>query len=189
MNRHSMLKLISVVLLLSMVLAACAPAATPAPAAPAAQPAATAAPKATEAPKAAEAPKATEAPKPTTAPAAPTAAPKAAEAAKPVEVKYTMMFAIQKDIKVVEDAINAALAKKGINIVVRLAPFEDAAFTEKMNLSMAAGEACDIVWVAPWMAPTFSQLVINGSLLPLDDLLPKNAVLRCSRTCPRRPGM
>ena len=86
-----------------------------------------------------------------------------------------MMFAIQKDIKVVEDAINAALAKKGVNIVVRLAPFEDAAFTEKMNLSMAAGEACDIVWVAPWMAPTFSQLVINGSLLPLDDLLQKNA--------------
>ena len=64
-----------------------------------------------------------------------------------------MMFAVQKDIKVVEDAINAALAKKGVNIVVRLAPFEDAAFTEKMNLMMAAGEACDIVWVAPWMSP------------------------------------
>ena len=64
-----------------------------------------------------------------------------------------MMFAVQKDIKVVEDAINAALAKKGVNIVVRLTPLEDAAFTEKMNLSMAAGEACDIVWVAPWIGP------------------------------------
>ena len=53
----------------------------------------------------------------------------------------------------VEDAINAALAKKGVDIVVRLDSLESGSFTEKMNLSMAAGEACDIVWVAPWKVP------------------------------------
>lgn len=116
-------------------------------------------------------------PAPVAQPAAPkaTEAPKPAETPKPVEVKYTMMFEVQKDIKLVEDAINAVLAKRGINIAVRLNSLERASFTEKMNLMMAAGEACDIVWVAPWISPTFSQLVINGSLLPLDDLLPKNA--------------
>lgn len=116
-------------------------------------------------------------PAPVAQPAAPkaTEAPKPAETPKPVEVKYTMMFEVQKDIKLVEDAINAVLAKRGINIAVRLNSLERASFTEKMNLMMAAGEACDIVWVAPWISPTFSQLVINGSLLPLDDLLPANA--------------
>ncbi len=157
MNRSSLFRLVSIFVLLSMLLAACAPVA-PAPAAPA--PAAPAAEGEEPEAPVAEAPQA-EAPQ--------------AEAGEPVEVKYTMMFEVQKDAQAVEDAINAVLAQRGINIAVRLNFLESANFTEKMNLTMAAGEECDIVWVAPWISPTFSQLVINDSLLPMDDLLQANA--------------
>jgi hypothetical protein len=36
----------------------------------------------------------------------------------------------------------------------------------------SSGEACDLLFVAPWMNSSFAQLVANGALAPMDDLRP-----------------
>jgi putative aldouronate transport system substrate-binding protein len=149
----------------SLILAACgAPAATPAPAAPA-EPAAPAA-EATTAP-AAEA---------TAAPATEATAAPAAEAPAElpaVTVSYTYPGTVFKDVQAVEDALNAVLQPR-INTTLKLNPIDWGAFDEKMKLSFAAGEECDIVFTAPWIN-NYIQNIANGNLAPLDDLLAKNA--------------
>lgn len=116
--------------------------------------------------------------------AAPTAAPKAAEApkageaAQPAElpavtITYTYGGNVFKDVDMVSEALSA-IAQKKINATIKLKPIDWGAFDEKMKLAFAAGEECDIVFVAPWIH-NYIQNVVNGNIIPLDDLLPKYA--------------
>ncbi len=132
------------------ILAACASQTTPAP---------TAAPT-----KVAQA---TEAPEPT---AAPTAAPTLPEVTLSY---YFVIFAPMTDGGLVADAMSKITMER-INAKVKLVPMDWGAFNEKLKLSLAAGEAIDLMFTASW-ANDFYANVRNGSLIALDDLLPKYA--------------
>lgn len=116
--------------------------------------------------------------------AAPAAAPKAAEAPKageeaqpaelpPVTITYTYGGNVFKDVDMVSEALSA-IARKKINATIKLKPIDWGAFDEKMKLAFAAGEECDIVFVAPWIN-NYIQNVANGNIIPLDELLPRYA--------------
>ena len=119
-----------------------------------------------------------------TACAAPAAAPKATEAPKagekaqpaelpPVTITYTYGGNVFKDVDMVSEALSAITQQK-INATIRLKPIDWGAFDEKMKLAFAAGEECDIVFVAPWIN-NYIQNVVNGNIIPLDELLPRYA--------------
>jgi len=92
----------------------------------------------------------------------------------PVEVVYTFRARnIQKDRELIEDAMNEILIPK-INVKLILDPVEAGVYNERMQLRMAANEECDIIFTAPW-ANNYYANVTNGSLYPLDDLLPEYA--------------
>jgi putative aldouronate transport system substrate-binding protein len=92
----------------------------------------------------------------------------------PVEVVYTFRANnLQPDKAMIEDAINEIMIPK-INVKLVLDPVEAAIYNERMQLRMAANETCDIVFTAPWTNNYYNN-VINGSLYPLDDLLPEYA--------------
>ena len=148
-------RLVCLFLLVALTLAACAPAATPAPLE---QPTVVtkAEEKPTDAPKVAAA----------TATVAPTMAPA-------VEISYINPNSIPKDKAAVEEAMNKILLEKA-NATISLTPVDWGAYTEKVNLMVSSGEACDLLFVAPWLNPTYAQLVSNGALAPLNDLLDAN---------------
>lgn len=144
------------------VLAACAPATqAPAPAEPTQAPAAEqpAQPTATTA---AAAPAPTEAPK--------------AEAPKleAYELRYVYPGGIPKDLTTVQDALSAILKDK-INATIKLEVLDWGSYTDKVNLMVSSGEVFDLLYVAPWLSPSYIQLISNGALAPLDDLLAPNA--------------
>lgn len=143
-------KTLPVAMAFAMLLAACA-----APAAPSA-PAATTAPGATGATD-----------------AAPVAATEAPAAPANVTIRYTYPGTVFKDVGLVEEELNKLITPK-IGVTLKLNPIDWGAFNEKMNLSFAAGEECDIVFTAPWIN-NYIQNVANGNLIPLDDLFEKNA--------------
>ena len=92
----------------------------------------------------------------------------------PVEIEYTYGGSgVPNDLQMVQDAINEILIPK-INVKLILNPMDYGTFGERMQLKMAAGEECDIVFTAPWIN-NYSLNVINGALYPLDDLLPEYA--------------
>jgi putative aldouronate transport system substrate-binding protein len=133
-------------------LTACAPAATP-----------TAAPEPTKAAEPEKVEEATKAPEPTTAPELP-----------PYDIRYVMVGSIQKDLPAVQDALSAMLKEK-INATVKLDMLDWGAYTDKVNLMVSSGEVIDVMFVCPWLAPSYIQLISNGALAPLDELLDKNA--------------
>ncbi len=155
----------SLLVLASMLLSACQQAATSAPKA---EP--TKAPEATKAPEPTKAAEPTKAPEPTKEEPKPTEPP--AEEA-PVEIVYYFPGGAQKDTQMVQDAMNEILKTK-INATIKLVQLDWGAYNDKMNLMFSSGEACDIVFTAPWINNYF-QLVNNESLLALDELLPKYA--------------
>ncbi len=138
-------KVLPAAMALAMLVTACA-----APAAPAA-PAATAAPAASG----------------ETAPAEQPAA------QPPVTVSYTYPGTVFKDVKLVEEELNKLITPK-TGITLKLNPIDWGAYDEKMKLSFAAGEDCDIVFTAPWIN-NYIQNIANGNLVALDDLFEKNA--------------
>ena len=90
------------------------------------------------------------------------------------EITYTFgMRQLPKDLAMVEDAINDILIP-AIHVQLELDPIEDGVYNEKMQLRMAAREHCDIVFTSNW-TNDFYLNVINGSLCPLEDLLPEYA--------------
>jgi putative aldouronate transport system substrate-binding protein len=92
----------------------------------------------------------------------------------PVKVEYTYPGGgVPNDLQEVQDAINAILVPR-INVELVLNPVDWGTFGERMQLKMAAGEPCDVVFVAPWINNYYIN-VINGALYPLDDLLPEYA--------------
>jgi putative aldouronate transport system substrate-binding protein len=92
----------------------------------------------------------------------------------PVELTYVYVGGLPQDQTAVNDAVNAYLQPK-INATVKLQMLDWGAYTDKVNLMFASAEPCDVIWNAPWQAPSTQQLVANGSLLALDDLLPQYA--------------
>lgn len=143
----TLLRFVSLFVLISILLVSCTPAAAP-----------TSAP-ATEA---ATAVPATDVP--------PTAVPPTATAQPPVEITYIYPGSIASDLASVEKALSAITLPK-FNATIKLNPIDWGAYTDKVNLMVAAGETCDVLFVAPWMNPSYSQLVTNGALAALDDLL------------------
>ena len=137
------LKIVSLAILASIILAACTPAAAPT-AAPAAEVPATAAPT--------EAPAEELTPEPS------------------IELTYTYPGSIPTDVASVEAALSEITLAK-FNATIKLNPVDWGAYTDKVNLMVAAGEGCDVLLVAPWLSPSYSQVVSSGALFPLNDLL------------------
>jgi putative aldouronate transport system substrate-binding protein len=102
------------------------------------------------------------------------AAPTTPSAPTQVRFTYTTFSGAPADLQAVQDAINATPAMKAANITVKLEPIDFAAFNEKMKLRYAAGQDCDAVFTAGW-ANNFGLNVLQGNLLPLDDLLKQYA--------------
>lgn len=98
----------------------------------------------------------------------------AAPASDLIPVTYTYAGSgVPRDLQMVQDAINVILNEKiGVNLT--LEPLDWAAFNEKVQLRLAAGEPCDIIFTAPW-TNSYTNNVANGSLLALDDLLKEYA--------------
>lgn len=91
-----------------------------------------------------------------------------------VEITYTYASrGIPADLQLVQDAMNEILNERiGVNLT--LEPIDFGAYNDKMQLRLAAGEPCDIVFTAPW-TNSYTNNVTNGALLALDDLLPTEA--------------
>jgi putative aldouronate transport system substrate-binding protein len=92
-----------------------------------------------------------------------------AQSNAPVTITYTYPGGEQRDVAAVQDALNVILKRK-VNAQIELRPIDWGAFDQKMKLSFAAGEKCDLVFTAPWINNYF-QNIAQGNLLPLDDLL------------------
>jgi putative aldouronate transport system substrate-binding protein len=93
---------------------------------------------------------------------------------------------IPRDLQQVQDAINEIL-NEDIGVNLTLEPIDFAAFNDRMQLQLAAGEPCDIIFTAPW-TNSYTNNVANGSLLELDDLL-KEEAQDCGPVCPKALGM
>ena len=91
-----------------------------------------------------------------------------------VNVTYTYgANGIPRDLQQVQDAINEILnADIGVNLT--LEPIDFGAYNDRMQLRLAAGETCDIIFTAPW-TNSYTNNVANGVLLELDDLLKEEA--------------
>ena len=90
-----------------------------------------------------------------------------------VEVTYTYARTEQPDQQMVEDALNEIITPE-IGVRLRLEPIDGGVYNDKMQLRLAAGEACDIIFTAPW-TNSYANNVANGVLAPLDELLPEHA--------------
>ncbi len=95
-------------------------------------------------------------------------------AAEYVPVTYTYAGrGIPTDLEAVQDALNEIMHEK-IGVDLTLEPIDFGAYNDKMQLRLAAGEACDIVFTAPW-TNSYTNNVANGVLTELDDLLQTEA--------------
>src|SRR5688572_24748864 len=91
-----------------------------------------------------------------------------------VEVTYSYGGSgIPRDLQQVQDAINEIL-NEDIGVNLTLNPIDYAAYNDRMQLTLAAGEPCDIIFTAPWIN-SYTNNVANGSLLELEDLLKEEA--------------
>ncbi len=96
----------------------------------------------------------------------------AATALAPVTYTYASR-GVPQDLQMVQDAMNEIINEK-IGVQLTLEPIDFAAYNDKMQLRLAAGEECDIIFTAPWIN-SYANNVANGALMPLDDLLPEYA--------------
>ncbi|MFN8443355.1 MAG: ABC transporter substrate-binding protein [Caldilineaceae bacterium] len=90
-----------------------------------------------------------------------------------VNVTYTYPGAIPADLEKVQDALNKILNEK-IKVNLTLEVIDWGAYNDKMQLRLAAGEECDIIFTAPWIN-SYTNNVANGALHELDDLLQTEA--------------
>ena len=90
-----------------------------------------------------------------------------------VDVTYTYPGTIPQDLQKVQDSLNEILNEEaGVNLT--LEPIDWGAYNDKMQLRLAAGEECDIIFTAPWIN-NYANNVSNGNLMPLDGLLKEYA--------------
>lgn len=111
------------------------------------------------------------------APGAAPAASSGSDSAAPgglVNVTYTYAGSgVPADLQKVQDAMNKILnAKIGVNLTLEVIDY--GAYNDKMQLRLASGEECDVIFTAPWIN-SYTNNVANGALLPLDDLLQEDA--------------
>ncbi|MBV7338133.1 ABC transporter substrate-binding protein [Chloroflexi bacterium TSY] len=90
-----------------------------------------------------------------------------------IEVTYTYARVPQPDQQLVEDALNEIIIPE-IGVRLRLEPIDPGVYNDKMQLRLASGEECDIIFTAPWIN-SYANNVANGVLHPLDDLLRSHA--------------
>jgi putative aldouronate transport system substrate-binding protein len=178
MNKNRILfVLLSLIVVLTM-LAGCGQKATEAPA--------VEEPAVTEAP-AAEEPVATEAPAAEEPEATEEAVVEEPVAETPVDIQW--QFGLQTDQAnpdekaKVEEAVSKMLQAKGVNVNLKLLPYDWSEFDQKMQLQFQAGETCDIVFTAPWINNVY-QHIANGDFLPLTQLLPEYAPDLWAQTAP-----
>jgi putative aldouronate transport system substrate-binding protein len=90
---------------------------------------------------------------------------------EPYEVVMVYPDGKQKDLGLVQDAMNDYLKKTypDLNVTVKLNPIDWSAYSDKVNLMISSGEKFDLLWTANWM--NYETQVVKGALLPLDDLL------------------
>ncbi|MDF2649255.1 MAG: hypothetical protein K0Q73_5060 [Paenibacillus sp.] len=95
------------------------------------------------------------------------------KALAPYEVVMIYPDAPQKDLEIVQKAMNDYLKKtySDMNVSVKLNPIDWGAWSDKTNLMMASSEKFDLLFTADWLG--FNQQVTKGGLLPLGDLLAK----------------
>jgi putative aldouronate transport system substrate-binding protein len=111
---------------------------------------------------------------PTSAPAADSESQAAADDSSDViEIKYQFSRAPQQDLQLVQDALNEIITPR-IGVKLILEPIDPGVYNDKMQLALASGEECDIIFTAPW-TNSYINNVANGVLYPLDDLLPVHA--------------
>ena len=77
----------------------------------------------------------------------------------------------QKDSDMVWEKFNEMLQDYVPNTKVEFTVIPFDAYQEKFNQMLASGEAVDLAWVASWVTGDIAQSVIDGNLMPLDDLI------------------
>lgn len=80
----------------------------------------------------------------------------------------------QPDQALVNQAVNELLKKRGVAFTVNLEPMDTATFQKRMPLELAAGNASDLMFAAPW-ANNYLQNATKGFFLPLDSYLSSSA--------------
>ncbi|MEZ4636736.1 MAG: ABC transporter substrate-binding protein [Caldilineaceae bacterium] len=90
-----------------------------------------------------------------------------------VQIRYQYPRPPMQDLQMVQDALNEMITPK-IGVELILEPIDGGVYNDKMQLALASGEECDIIFTAPWIN-SYATNVANGVLYPLDDLLPEHA--------------
>jgi len=90
---------------------------------------------------------------------------------QPVVLKWNFPGTAQKDLKVVQDAINAIIRTR-IGATVDLQSIDWGSYEQKMDLTYASSQPCDLAFSANWIN-NYVQHAAQGNFLALDDLLPK----------------
>jgi putative aldouronate transport system substrate-binding protein len=98
----------------------------------------------------------------------------AAQSQPAVKLVYAFPGGVPKDTARVQAALNTAIAAKLPNTTVELRPTDWGAYDQKMNLTYASGQDCDLAFSASWIN-NYGLNAANGNLRALDDLLPKSA--------------
>ena len=91
-----------------------------------------------------------------------------------IPVTYTYAGrGVPQDLQLVQDAMNEIINAR-IGVDLTLEPIDFGAYNDKMQLRLAAGEECDVIFTAPWIN-SYANNVANGALMPLGDLLVDHA--------------
>lgn len=104
------------------------------------------------------------------------ATPVVSESAAPLEAVELTQYIVgseQPDMQTVVDAMNVILKDK-INTTLNLKLMDWGSYDQKMKVIIAAAEAYDICFTAPWVNNYYDN-VNKGAFLPMDELMAKYA--------------
>ncbi|GIH19377.1 ABC transporter substrate-binding protein [Rugosimonospora africana] len=91
------------------------------------------------------------------------------------EVTYEYLVSkAQPDQDLVNKAVNDLLKKRGMGFTVKLKALDTQTFQKRIPLDLAAGNAGDLMFTAPW-ANNYALNSAKGFFLPLDDYLDTKA--------------
>ncbi len=92
----------------------------------------------------------------------------------PVDLDYYYVGWPVTDLQLVEDAVNK-ITQPAINATIHLHVIDFASYAQKMQVMISSGDQCDIMLLDRGQWNNYSTAVANGGLMPIDDLLPKDA--------------
>ncbi len=75
----------------------------------------------------------------------------------------------QEDVGAIEDAANAYLERKGLNVDLTLQCYDWGSYDQKMRTMIAAREQFDICFTSSW-TNNYQQQAVKGAFVPLNDL-------------------